>query len=437
LFVAGFIVGPLMWAPMGEVLGRRILFIGTYFMLTAFNAGAAGSQNMQTLIILRFFAGMFGSSPLTNAGGTISDMFNADQRGIAMAVFASCPFLGPVLGPICGGFISQSVGWRWVEGVCSILSGVLLILGYFTLPETYAPVLLHKRAVTLSTATGLVYRSKYEHKEKVVLSKLVKVALSRPWHLLFREPIVFVLSVYMAIIYGTLYMLFSAYPIVFQQTRGWSEGIGGLAFLGIAVGMLVAVVGTIPDNNIRYKKISHRNGGFAPPEARLPPTMVGGILIPVGLFWFAWTDGPDIHWMSPVAAGIPFGAGTVLVFLSVMNYLVDAYLIYAASVLAANSVLRSLLGCVFPLFTTQMYQNLGIHWAASIPAFLALACTPFPFLFYIYGPKIRSLTKFGAEAMEFGKMMQAKQAETAEKNKRPRVAARTQSHHSSHRSLPM
>lgn len=110
LFVLGFAVGPLLWSSMSEVFGRQILFTGTYLALTAFNAGAAGSQNIQTLIILRFFAGAFGSSPLTNSGGVIADMFASKQRGLAMAIFAAAPFLGPVIGPIVGGFVGETVG---------------------------------------------------------------------------------------------------------------------------------------------------------------------------------------------------------------------------------------------------------------------------------------------------------------------------------------
>lgn len=98
LFVLGFAIGPLLWAPLSELYGRQVLFFGTYAMLTAFNAGAAGSQNIETLLILRFFAGAFGSSPLTNAGGVIADMFAASERGVAMSVFAAAPFLGPTIG---------------------------------------------------------------------------------------------------------------------------------------------------------------------------------------------------------------------------------------------------------------------------------------------------------------------------------------------------
>lgn len=81
-----------------------------------------------------------------------------------------------------------------------------------------------------------------------------------------------------------------------------------------------------------------------------------------------------------------------------MNYLIDAYTIYAASVLAANSVLRSIFGAVFPLFTTYMYDNLGIHWASTIPTLIALTCVPFPFLIYRYGPDVRKQCKFAREA---------------------------------------
>ncbi|KAI5467634.1 major facilitator superfamily domain-containing protein [Mariannaea sp. PMI_226] len=410
LFVLGFAVGPLLWAPLSEMFGRQVLFIGTYAGLTAFNAGCAGAQNAQTLIILRFFAGAVGSSPLTNAGGAIADMFPASQRGLAMAIFAAAPFLGPVLGPVAGGFLGLKSGWRWVMGFLAIFSGTVWIFGSLLVPETYAPVLLRKRAAELSKRTGKHYISIIEHKQgKTSLKVATKTALSRPWILLFKEPIVLLLSIYMAIVYGTLYMLFAAFPIVYQQGRGWNTGVGGLAFLGIMVGMLFAIAYTIPANK-RYVKISKEHGGFAPPEARLTGAMVGSIALPIGLFWFAWTNSPSIHWIVSIAAGVPFGFGMVLVFLSIMNYLIDAYTIFAASVLAANSVLRSCFGAAFPLFTSYMYRDLGVHWASSIPAFLALACVPFPFLFYKYGHVIREKCKFAAQSAAFMKNLQQSQA---------------------------
>lgn len=351
-------------------------------------------------MILRFFAGAFGSSPLTNSGGVIADMFHANDRGLAMALFAAAPFLGPCVGPIVGGFLGETEGWRWVEGLMAIFAGVVWIVNTVVVPETYAPVLLRRRADKLSALTGKVYVSRANLGNRKTLGQQFKIALMRPWVLLFHEPIVILTSIYMAILYGTLYMLFAAFPIVFQQSRGWSPGVGGLAFIGVAVGMMIAVVYAAADNK-RYQRAGEEAaGGAAPPEARLPPAIVGSVLLPVGLFWFAWTCGPSIHWIVPIIASAFFACGLVLVFLSLMNYLIDSYVLYAASVLAANAVLRSLFGAAFPLFTTYMYDNLGLHWASSVPAFLSLACMPFPYLFWRYGHRIRMRCKFAAEAAQ-------------------------------------
>ncbi|KAK4560392.1 MFS siderochrome iron transporter 1 [Recurvomyces mirabilis] len=406
LFVVGFAVGPLLWAPLSELFGRQVLYVITYGALTAFNAGAAGSKNIWTLIIMRFFAGAFGSSPLTNAGGVIADIFPAKERGLAMSLFAAAPFLGPVIGPIVGGFVGETIGWRWLEGIMAIFTGALWILGSFLIPETYPPVIQRQRAKKLSQMTGKVYRSQGDVDQgPTTFGHVFKTSLSRPWILLFKEPIVLLLSIYMAIIYGTLYMLFGAFPIVYQENRGWSAGIGGLAFLGLAVGMVIAVAYCIWDNK-RYVKVADAHDGFAPPEARLPICMIGGIAIPIALFWFAWTNYPSIHYMVSIAAGVPFGFGMILVFLGIMNYLIDSYTIFAASVLAANAVLRSVFGA--------MYNGLGIHWASSVPAFLALVCVPFPFLFYKYGPQIRKKCKYAAEAEAFMRKMQQQMQDNEE-----------------------
>jgi hypothetical protein len=295
----------------------------------------------------------------------------------------------------------------------AVFSGLLWIVGSLVCPETYAPFILRRRAAVLSKHTGKVYVSKLDADQpnKTIRTQLA-IALSRPWKLLFREPIVLLLSAYLSILYGTLFMCFAAFPIVYQQHRGWGPGVGGLAFTGLAVGMTISTAGTIFDN-MRYKRILTRNGGVAAPELRLQPAMLGSILLPVGEFWFAWSNGPEVHWAVSIVGSGVFAMGIVLVFLSLTNYLIDAYVIYAASVLAASAVLRSCFGAAFPLFTQHMYHNLGIHWASSVPAFLALLCVPFPFLFYRYGARIRMKCKYAAEAARVLEQMQAMQKQAA------------------------
>ena len=299
----------------------------------------------------------------------------------------------------------ETEGWRWVEGLMAIFTGVLWAVCSLYVPETYAPVLLRRRAAKLSELTGKSYISKMDLSITASKAEQIKTTLLRPWVLLFREPIVFLTAIYLAIIYGTLYLLFAAFPIVFQQGRGWSPGIGGLAFVGVAIGMMFAVGYSMFDNR-RYGRVAAAHGGMAPPEARLPPAIIGSVLLPIGLFWFAWTNSPSIHWAVPITASAFFAAGLVSVFLSLLTYMIDSYTVFAASVLAANSVLRSLFGAAFPLFTPYMYQNLGIHWASTIPAFLALLCMPFPLLFYWHGERIRMTCRYASEAAAiFEKMM--------------------------------
>ncbi|KAJ5116937.1 MFS general substrate transporter [Penicillium angulare] len=402
-FNLGQACGPVVWGPLSETLGRQIVFIISFAGVTIFNGACTASQSISVLVAMRFFTGLCASSPLSNAGGVISDMFIPAYRGLAMTSFILSPYLGPAIGPIVCGFVAQYAGWRWVEAFMTIFTGCMGLLGLFVIPETYAPVLLRHRAQRMAHLTGDVYISVIEHeKGKMSIARAFQTALSRPWIFLVREPIVTLLSVYMAIIYGTLYSFFGAFPIVYQETRGWTPGMGGLAFIGVAIGMICGVAAAFYVN-IQYRKVAAK--GKATPETRLIPAMIGSVLLPISLFWFAWTNYPSISAIVSIAAGVPFGAGMVLVYLALNNYLVDSYTVYAASALAASAFLRCIFGAVFPLFTPAQYDNLGIHWAATIPAFLSLACGPFPFLFSKFGSNIRERCKYSAEAARIRRML--------------------------------
>lgn len=221
----------------------------------------------------------------------------------------------------------MTVGWRWIAAVCAIFIATVWIMGIVLVPETYGPVLLKKKAKRLGETTGQVYVSILEEDHGVHAagkpSDVFRRTLARPWVLLFREPIVLIASTYLAIIYGTIYMFLGAFGIVYQEQRGWSAGVGGLAFLGLAAGMGLGLLYTILDN-ARYQRL----GARATPESRLPPGMAGAIALPVGMFAFAWTNGADVHWAVSIVLSAPFGFGSVGVFLSCMNYLMDSYTIY-------------------------------------------------------------------------------------------------------------
>lgn len=233
-----------------------------------------------------------------------------------------------ITGPIVGGFVAESLGWRWVLGVNAMLSGSVWIGAMLSISETYTPVILRSRAKTLSQMTGSIYVSQLDTvagmSPKSIWAKL-SISFRRPWVLLFREPIVLLTGLYISIIYATLYMFFAAIPIVFEGTRGWSRGVAGLPFVGVALGVCLAVVAAGWDNKsyLRTTAVAIAAGKAVVPEARLRNAMVGSILLPIGLFLFAWTTYPSIHWIAPVIGTMIFSCGLVMVFISLINYLID------------------------------------------------------------------------------------------------------------------
>ncbi|PIL23769.1 MFS general substrate transporter [Ganoderma sinense ZZ0214-1] len=399
LYVLGFGLGPLVFAPLGELYGRRIVFVVTSSIFTLFHLGGALGHNSATILSTRLLAGIFGSAPLTNAGGALTDMWIARERGFASSIYGTAPWMGPVFGPIVGGWVAQSrLGWRFSFWIMFIISALNALACIFITPETFSPVLLRRRARKLTKASGgeSVYASRFDLNRSVSLPAILKRDMGRPFYFLFTEPIVFLLAIYIAIAYATLYAFFAAYPIVFQHHRGFSEGEGGLMFLGIGIGNLLGL-SFVPVQNRLYWRAMDRNDGRTIPEARLYMPMVGGVFLPISLFWFAWTSDPPIHWIVPALAGIPFGFSCAIIMQGLVQYLMDAYSIYCSSAIASTVVTRSVVAAIFPLISPTLYGNLGDSWACSVFAFLATACMPVPFLFYKYGSWIRSKSKWALQ----------------------------------------
>lgn len=325
-------------------------------------------------------AGAFGLATVANCGGTITDLWPRSHRSIPFALFTAACFCGPVLGPMLGGFLTEHKSWRWSFWLVFIESTVIYIIALVTLPETYTPRLIERK---IAKSGVHVLR---EPRSTRFLQSIV-----RPWMMLFTEPILLSLSLYMAFIYGVLFLDFTAYPVVFQKARGWSIGMSGLSFTGIGVGMAIATA-LSPQVNRVHGRYVEKLGPV--PEARLPHLLFVVWLLPIGIFWFGWTALPPVPWISSILAGVPFGFALVMLFLGINAYLTDCYERYSASALAANTFLRSMFGAGFAMFATQMYEKLGTPWATSILGFIALAMGILPLVFYRYGAKLRAMSKF-------------------------------------------
>lgn len=249
----------------------------------------------------------------------LADIFDPVNRAIAVAVFAGSTFVGPVAGPVVGGFITMSyLGWRWTEYITAIMAFFLGTLGFFIVPETFEPVLLRLRAERLRHETrNWALHSKSEE-SPVDWKVIAHNYLLRPFLMLFLEPILVLITLYMGFIYGFLYLCFEAYPISFEEERGWNMGVGELPFIAIIVGVLVGCGIIVFFTKTRFQRILEKTGKVIP-EERLIPMMIGGVLLPSGMFWFGWTSNPHITWVPQVISGGFLGAGVLLIFLQVSS----------------------------------------------------------------------------------------------------------------------
>ncbi|PSK40319.1 hypothetical protein B9Z65_22 [Elsinoe australis] len=395
LYVLGFATGPIVWAPFSELYGRKMPLIISSFGFSIFNLAVAVGKDAQTVFICRFFSGFMGAAPLTCVGAVFADMYNNKERGIAVTVFSVCVFSGPLLAPFIGGFIDMSyLGWRWTEYIVAIMGFFGLFLLFLLMEETYPPIILVNKAAELRRRTKNWGIHAKQEEIEVDLRELLEKNLSRPIRMLFTEPIVLLLSIYMAFVYGLLYLMLTFYPIVFQGVHRMNAGVGGLPYFGMILGEVLSAIYIIILQPGYNKKLA-ANNNMPIPEWRLPPVIVGGVVFAIGIFWLGWTGfTPNIHWIVPTLSGLCTGFGIMCIFLQCLNYLIDAYLMFAASAIAANTFLRSIFGAVFPLFARYMIDGMGIQWAGTLLGCVALLFAPVPVYFYLRGGKIREKSKF-------------------------------------------
>lgn len=385
--------GPLLWAPLSEFYGRRWIFYITFVGYFAFNFLCAFTPNFAGLLVGRFFTGTFASAALSNSPGVLVDIWGPVERGNAMALFSMMTFIGPALGPVTGGFLQLTENWRWTfYELIWLAFGTMVFL--FTIPETLPSMVLYNKARRIRAAKIPGYedvKAPVEITDRTLVG-IFKVALTRPWIILF-DPISLLCAIYISVVYCLLYMLFSIYPIVFQEKRGWNSGVGELPLIGTVVGAVIGGAYVFWDTHQNQKKVN--NGHQLVPEDRLPMAMIGGIAFPITMFWFAWTaEYNSIHWIACTLAGVFLATSILLIFVGYLNYITDTYVMYAASALAANTVARSAAGAAAPLFTDYMFSALGVGGGGSLIGGVAVLLSPIPFLFYKYGRQIRIKSKF-------------------------------------------
>ncbi|KAF9480085.1 MFS general substrate transporter [Pholiota conissans] len=366
---------PILWGPLSERYGRRPVFIYPFFVFGCFLAGGALARNTISVLLLRFLSGVFAAAPLTNSGTLISDIWDARMRGKALAIFTVAPFAGPALGPIVGGFIGDSVSWRWLFWVLTAIVGDNCEFIFLLRSINSYTGSGKAQARRLETGDNRYY-ARLERQEITFMARLEHI-LARPFVILFREPMLVALTLYMSFVYGCLYLLFTAYPIVFTQGHHFNSGISGLMFLPLPLGGAIAVVLYSLYYNPKYEKEAVRvSPKPVPPEFRLEMMLYGGPFFASSYFWFAWTSFPKILYWAPMMSGLLMGFSIQLI-----------------SVSGTNKCVSIGIGPT-PLLAPKLYNVLGPQWAASLVGFIAITMIPIPFVLKRYGRILRKRSRF-------------------------------------------
>ncbi|PWY69647.1 CefM protein [Aspergillus sclerotioniger CBS 115572] len=393
IYLLGGAAGPLVIAPLSEIYGRSIIYHVTNALYIVFSIACALSTNLNMLIGFRFLAGVASAAVMTVGGGTVADLFIQEERGRALAIWTLGALLGPVLGPVIGSFLSAAKGWRWVFWFLAIVSGGMSGVFFIFLRETSSVIILRRKAARLRKETG---KSALRSHLDVGTSPgaALKAAVIRPLKLVLFSPIVAAMATVTAIIYGYLYILFTTFTMVYKDIYGFSSDTVGLIYLGLGVGMFLGLFAFGALSDFVIKREAARHDGEMKPEYRLPPMILGGICLPVGLFVYGWTAKSHVFWFIPILGTAIFGFGFIVFFMPTQAYLVDAFAHNAASALAAGAVLRSLGGALLPLAGVPMYDKLGLGWGNTLLGLIAIATIPLPFFLLRYGERIRTSPRF-------------------------------------------
>ena len=323
MFLVGYVVGPIAWGPMSESYGRRPIMLSAFLLFTLSMLASALSPNFAALVVFRLLTGIAAACPIAVVGGTCADLFaQPEPRGRAMAFFMAATTWGPCGGPVISGFISV-IDWRWSLWVGLIFAGVTWVPLLFV-PETYGPMVLKRRAQRLRKQGRGDVVAPIEL-EKADLAHIVSVVLTRPIRMMCFEPLVLFTCLYLSYAYAIFYLFLVAYTFIYVDIYGFSTGEEGLTFLAIGVGAMFACFVYFGWDAV-LRRAYEKDTWWSRREEfrRLPLACLAGPFFVISCFWVGWTSRKDVHWIVPALSGIPFGIGYLLLFMALLNYLVDA-----------------------------------------------------------------------------------------------------------------
>lgn len=398
-FIFGYGLSQIFFSPMSEQhnIGRTPIYFYTGILFTLFQIPCALTKSMAGLIVSRFFSGIFASPPLSVGAASYTDVTNLAYVPPILALWGIACFCGPSLGPIVGLGLLKT-GWENIFWYMLAVEGGFTVILFFLSPETNHNTILYWRAQRIRRATGNKNIVAQCELEDTSTSKMLYEVITRCFEIMAVEPIVLLMDIYQAVCYGCLYLWFESFPIAYGETYRFAVGAQAAAYNTINIGVFIGSVIYIA---ITYRGFSKFviQGRPVRPEIFLNTSILGSVLITISLFLFGWTVNVRIHWIVSLIAAVFFGAGSICVLQSNINYLAMLFPRYVASVLGGNGLWRSVLGGSFPIFAGSMYRKLAIKnfpvaWGSTLLGIVYFVLILVPIAFKKYGSGLSKQSKY-------------------------------------------
>lgn len=389
-------LAPLFLAPFCELVGRRTIYIGAYALFVVVFIGLALGKNIATILVMRTLSGLFGCVGTILVGGTFADIYESDSRAVPMACFSYVAILGTVGAPIYAGFIDETIGWRWIEGIQGLSNLPLLAVSALFLRETRGGVTLQRRAETIRAATGDDRYIAAVDLETPDLKTMLHNSSVKAVQMLVTEPVVFAFGLWIAFAWFVTFLFLSVIPITFETKRGWSEGVAGLPYISLCIGTTIGFAANFLQIR-KYEGMMAARNGILLPESRLYGAMWGAVALPIGLFIYSFTQYGFLPWIGPTIALAPIAIGIFFIFESTYSFTSDCYGENSSSAIAGQGLMRNTLGAVAPLFATAFFKNLGSQYAGLMLSLFGTVLTFIPFVMFKYGHVLRARSKLARD----------------------------------------
>ncbi|RMZ88544.1 hypothetical protein DV736_g4230, partial [Chaetothyriales sp. CBS 134916] len=389
VYLLGLGLGPFLIAACSETFGRRPVWIFSHLFYILWNSLCPVGNSSVLMITGRLMSGFGASVGISLSAPIVADMYGPEKRGRSLAVATFAPYFGPAVGPIIGGLMTQHISWHWSFWLLSIFDAAVVLLGFCFLRETYAPVLQRRAAHLLKTSSD-VGNGALTTTDTNLLDRFLK-SLARPVLLLYRRPVIQLLSLLLGLNFGIYTIILSTFAALWIEKYQESTTISSLHYIAIAIGCTVSSQGGGHLTDFVWRRLKRRAGGHFNPEYRVPIMLPGLVLMPIGLIWYGWSAEHRLSWIMVDIAVVIFTLGSFLWAQAMLAYLLDEFVQYAASANAASRMFVYLLGFAFPIFAPDLYEKLGYGWGNTLLALIIIGLGWIsPILLWKFGARLRA-----------------------------------------------